>query len=137
MLLFIVVGGCSVTPQLNKDLAKLATKSYNDLSTLLAKAELGALRSNSSFDKSVDNYAAIVSGYETVRLYVGSSNPQDNSAVGASSSTLGRLIDICLQQVKFLAEAHKASGIKPGSGITQPVRVSCDAATRSITASVR
>ena len=127
----MLVGGCSYrfVPAYSADAAKSGNAAFETISVLLAKGELGALQSSASYPNSVNQYASAISQLETAAFTIEQSN-SGRIVVGAEA--LSSLISNCINLVKKYAEAHKMYGIKPNSGINQPVRVGCDAAVSAI-----
>jgi hypothetical protein len=119
------VAGCGQNPQFRMNLANRAYGSLGELYVLLAKADLGALRSPSSFAGEVDSYAAILGGFEVGRLMA-----KDH----ASGDDLNKAIQQCVGQVRQMSDAHRTAGIAPGSARIRTVRISCDDAARLVAA---
>jgi hypothetical protein len=120
----VLVAGCSRNPQFQMTNANRAYTAFADLYVLLAKAEIGALRSPSSFNGTVDSYAEVIGGFEIGRL-LGGDRP-------AATAALQAPIDLCLDQLRAMATIHKASGVAPDAPIVQAVRRQCDTAVQAV-----
>jgi hypothetical protein len=126
--------GCSQNPEFRANLANQAYGSLNQLYVLLAEAELGALRSPSSFASEVETYATIIGGFEVSRLIVAGRPASRTASEAASLEDLGGAIGHCVAQVKRLSEMHRTNGIASGSAMIGSVRGSCDTAARLVAA---
>ncbi len=116
--LLAALAACTQNPLFRMNMANQAYGSLNALSELLAKADLGALRSSSSFSGEVDNYAAIIGGFEVSRL-LAAGHPTETASLDAS---LGR----CVDQVRRMSDMHRTAGIAPASAVIRAVRTSCE-----------
>jgi len=126
----LAVAACSQNPQFRIASANRAYDALEGLYVLLAKAELGALRSPASYAGSVDDYAAVIAGFQTGRL-LDAGRPDAAAAAESLSAGIAR----CVDDVKRMSAVHKAGGVAPGSAEIPRVRASCDAAARSVAAS--
>jgi hypothetical protein len=126
----VAVAACSQNPQFRMTSANQAYSSLNELYVLLSKAELGALRSASTFDDSADSYATAMAGFQLGRL-LDTDGPID---IGPSGSALQVAIARCVDQIKRMSVLHRTRGIEPASPAIDAVRRSCDAAAGSIAA---
>jgi hypothetical protein len=123
------MAGCSQNPQFRMAIASQAYGSLEALYVLLAKAELGALRSPSSFGDEVETYATVIGGFEASRLLVaGALDPNGPAAV------LDQSIDGCVARVRQMSVRHRATGIPADPALLGGVRSVCDAATRQVAA---
>jgi hypothetical protein len=120
----VLVAGCSKSPQFRMANANQAYDSLNELYVLLAKAELGAYRSPSSFAGTVDSYAEVVGGFETGRL-MGADRPREAASFDAA-------IDGCVGEVRGMAQTHRTAGIDPDAFVIRTVRSRCDAAANAV-----
>jgi hypothetical protein len=133
--LALIVSGCSTfAPTYIKDADSKATVGYEELSVLLAKADLGAFEARSSYAEQVDKYAGVVSKFMVARLAFAQSGGGAGITRAEAATTLDALIGNCIQLVELLASEHEAAGIVPRTGATQPVQVGCDAAVKAIRA---
>ena len=120
----------SLAPRISEDASSRALLAYEDLSGILARAELGQYRRPASHADALDTYVTIITRVETAAFAVATA-PAAGPAMEARDA-LGRLISACVEQVRLLSDLHRDFGITPASGATQPVRVTCDAATRAL-----
>jgi hypothetical protein len=110
------------------NVANQAYGALNELYVLLAKADLGALRSPSSFDDEVGSYAGIIGGFQVGRLMAA------GRPVGGFLHDLDKAIGQCADQVRRMSDVHRSAGLAPGSTTLRSVRTSCDTAARSVAA---
>lgn len=110
-----------------------ASRSFEATSEILARVELGQYETPRSYPAAIDDYVKAISAMETARLLV-SSAPADAAPAEAAKDAQLQVVDACLANIKTLADMHKSLGLVPGSGVTQPVRVTCDQAVRTIQA---
>lgn len=134
--LFLILSACSIfAPPYVEEADARATEAYEVLSKILAKADLGLLRSPSTFNDYADDYATVISKFETAAFSVGGAPSGENSTPLAQAKTsLNVILQSCLNLVKLFSKEHKEFGIVEGSGTVQPVRVSCDQAVKAIRA---
>ncbi|MEL7114269.1 MAG: hypothetical protein AAGP08_01545 [Pseudomonadota bacterium] len=133
ILCTFLIAACEIIPRYNSEADTLITGAYQDISTILAKADLGAFTSKSSFAGEIDTYASIIGKLETAKISVGNKTPTNSRQPAAKTgATLDSIIGDCITQVKAFSDDHRDRGIIPGIGATQPVRVACDAAARAI-----
>lgn len=129
------VSGCSAfAPAYVRDADTKATSGYEELSVLLAKAELGAFEDNSSYADQVDEYASVVSKFAVAKLAFAKSGTGSGVTRAAAANSLDILITNCISLVEGLADEHELAGIVPKTGTTQPAQVGCDAAVKAIRA---
>jgi hypothetical protein len=129
--LLAAVAACTQNPQFRMNLANQSYGSLNELYVLLAKADLGTLRSPSSFADEADSYAMIIGGFELGRLLA---RPTGSPPGAGSLDDLDRAIRQCVGQLTQMSDRHRTSGIVPGSPTIRTVRERCDAAARSVAA---
>ncbi len=129
-----LLSGCAAfAPGYLAEADKRAADSFQIISELLAKADLGEYRAASSYDPAVDDYARAIAGMETAKLLAGGSTVAGPAAETARAAQLV-VIDACLTNLKSMAALHKSGGLLPNVGLTQTVRVPCDQAVRVLQA---
>jgi hypothetical protein len=126
-----VLAACGRNPEFRTSLANHAYTSLADLHTLLAKADLGTLRSRSSFAGEADTYATVIGGFEMSRL-LAAAPAADRTAI--TSDDLDRNVGRCADQVRQMSDLHRTAGLAPRSPIVRSVRTSCDAAATWVAA---
>lgn len=124
------LAACSQNPQFRMSTANRTYASLSDLYVLLAKAELGAFRSTSSFGDSVDGYASVVGGFQLGRLL----EADPTVSLDAERRSLGGAVSRCVAQLKNMSAIHGEKGIDPGDPVIQAVRNTCDAAAVAVAA---
>jgi hypothetical protein len=129
----LALAACGQNPQFRMNVASQSYGSLDELYVLLAKADLGALRSAASFGDEVDSYARIIGGFQVGRLMV-AGRPASRRAGAASLDDLDAAIARCAAQVTRMSDVHRRAGLPPGSDTIRTVRASCDAATRLVAA---
>jgi hypothetical protein len=129
-----VVSACGPNPQFKINSANQVFSAGNELHTLLAKADLNAFQSSSTFAAHLDSYASVIGGFEIGRQVAVvrpvSATPKKAAALDALDSNITE----CIARLKQMAELHHTSGIDAGSDITQSVRNTCNKALRSVAA---
>ena len=133
--MLVALTACSQNPQFRANVANQAYGSLSELYVLLAKADLGALRSPASFGGEVDSYAQIIGGFEVGRLMVAGRRPGLSRSRAAAFDDLDAAVKRCADQVGRMSDMHRRAGIAPGSETIRTVRASCDAAARLVAAS--
>lgn len=126
----VALSACTQNPQFRMSNANQVYGSLDELYVLLAKAELGAFRSKSSFGGSVDGYAAVVGGFQLGRLL----EADRAVSLDAVRSSLDAAISRCVAQVKNMSVLHRTKGIDPTEPVIQAVREACDAAAIAVAA---
>lgn len=126
------VSACSQNPQFRMDMANEAYESLDTLYVLLAKADLGALRSPSSYPGEVDSYATIIGGFDLGRLLT-AGRPSGKGGA-ASLDHVDATIGQCVGEIRRMSDVHRSKGIAPGSDVVRAVRTRCDAAARLVAA---
>jgi hypothetical protein len=121
-----LLAACSRNPEFRTSVANRAYGSLGHLYTLMAKADLGALRSPASFAGEADGYAAIIGGLEMSRLL--------SPAPASPTDDLGRAVGRCVAEVRRMADQHRTAGLAPGAAVVGTVRSSCDAAAAAAAA---
>lgn len=132
----LAVSGCGYfAPAYVQDADMRATNSFQGLSEMLAKAELGQYQSKSSFTGAVDQYAAVISQMETAAFALGGvAQPTRETPLARAKASQRAVVSICIQQMRALAEHHEKSGLGPANGALQGARISCDQAVKVIRA---
>lgn len=126
----VALSACTQNPQFRMSNANQVYGSLDELYVLLAKAELGAFRSRSSFGGSVDGYAAVVGGFQLGRLL----EADRAVSLDAVRSSLDAAISRCVAQVKNMSVLHRTEGIDPAAPVIEAVRQTCDAAAIAVAA---
>ena len=132
VLPFFLLGCDALVPAFNADADRRVVDAYQQISEILAKADLGALTSKSSYQGELDTYASIISQLETAKLSVQSTGPTGDSPAAKSNQLLIDIIDACLTNVKTFSQMHQQFGIQPNVGATQPVRTTCDQTVKAV-----
>jgi hypothetical protein len=120
--------GCVRNPEFRTSVANHAYGTLGDLHTLLARAELGTLRSRSSFAGQADTYAEVIGGFEMSRLLAAAPTG------GTLPDDLDRSAARCAAEVRQMAAEHRSAGLAPDAPILRTVRASCDAAAAAVAA---
>ena len=128
---FLAMGCDVLAPAYDPDADRRMLGAYQEISGILAQADLGALSKPSSYPAEIPTYASIISQLETAKLSLGGASAKPGSAAARSQDALISVVNGCITEVKSLAGFHQASGIIPNAGITTPVRVACDAAVKA------
>lgn len=134
LALVLMITGCdALAPSFDAAANTRVTSAYQSISEILAKAELGAFTSKSSFAGQIDAYAGIISALETAKLTIEGDAPSNEKlpAFKANQLLVG-IIEGCLSEVKSFSALHKEFGIPASSGATQPVRVACDETVKAV-----
>ena len=129
--ILLLLAACGRNPEFRTSVANDAYASLADLHRLLAAADLGSLRSPSSFAGEADAYARVIGGFEMSRL-LGTAAAAD--LPGTPSDDLARNVGHCADQVRRMAAQHRAAGLAPGAPVVGSARTSCDAAATWIAA---
>jgi len=132
ILPFLLMGCNLLTPAYNADADQRVVDAYQKISELMAKADLGALQSKSSYQTELDTYALIISQLETAKLSIGGQIPSGDSPAAQSGKLLINILDGCLSNVKAFSQMHQQFGITPNIGATQPVRTACDQTVKAV-----
>ncbi len=132
VLPFFLLGCDALVPAFNADADRRVVDAYQQISEILAKADLGALTSKSSYQGELDTYASIISKLETAKLSIQGSGPTGNSPAASNNALLVSIINGCLSNVKTLSQMHQQFGIQPNVGATQPIRTACDQAVKAV-----
>ncbi len=133
-VMLVAVTACSQNPQFRMNIANQAYSSLSELYVLLAKADLGALRSPASFGGEVDSYAQIIGGFQVGRLMVAGRPAGSARSKAAALDEIDAAIGRCAAQVRSMSDVHRSAGIAPGSDTIRTVRASCDAAAQLVAA---
>ena len=128
--MLVALAACSQNPQFSMSTANRTYASLSELYVLLAKAELGAFRSRSSFDGSVDGYAAVIGGFQLGRLL----DADRAVSLDAKRRSLNAAILRCVAQVKNMSVLHRTEGIDLAAPVIEAVRQTCDAAATAVAA---
>ena len=126
----VALTACTQNPQFSMSTANRTYASLSELYVLLAKAELGAFRSSSSFVGSVDGYAAVMGGFQLGRLL----DADRAVSLDAKRRSLNAAISRCVAQVKNMSVLHRTKGIDPAEPVIEAVRETCDAAATAVAA---
>lgn len=127
------LAGCaSLVPPVDDKTIDRTTAAYETLSEVLARAELGQFVEPATHAQTVEKYVTILSQIETAGFEVGSTRASGSAQ--EAREALSGLISACVAQVRAMSDLHRDFGLKPETGSTQPVRVTCDAATRALAA---
>jgi hypothetical protein len=131
---FMALSACSQNPQFKMNSANQVYQAGNDLHILLAKADLDAFQRPSSYATNIENYAAVIGGFEVGRQVAVFQSRFLAPSKAVKLDTLDSDIAGCLVRIKQMAKLHSTSGIDASSSITEAVRSSCDKAVRSVAA---
>ena len=132
---FLLLGCDAFAPPFNADANNRVVDAYQEISELLAKAELGAFQSKSSYRGEIGSYASIISKLETAKLsLLGSAPTGDETPAARANTLLVNILDGCLTNVKSFSQLHQQFGIIPNTGTTQPVRTACDQTVKAVSA---
>jgi len=130
---FLIAGCDVIAPSYDAQADSRVVNAYQQISEILAKAELGAFTSKSSFSDQINAYASIISQLETSKLSIEGDAPKNSKLPSAKANTLlVGIIDGCISEVKSFSQLHQKFGIPANSGATQPVRVACDETVKSV-----
>ena len=132
ILPFLLMGCDVLAPAYNADANQRVVDAYQQISELMAKADLGALTAKSSYQTELNAYAAIISQLETAKLSIQGSGPTGDSPAAQANGLLVNIIDGCLSNVKAFSQMHQQFGIQPNIGATQPVRTACDQTVKAV-----
>jgi len=130
--LVLALSGCGSNPQFNINSANRTYDALNTLYTVLARAELGALASRSSYGATVDDYATVIAGFEAGGLLKSAGRHAAGSRKRARLDSLNARVDDCIAQVNGLAAAHRKAGIPAQSPLIAATRASCTEAAREV-----
>jgi hypothetical protein len=132
--LSLMLSACAVfAPPYDATLDQKTTTAYENAAKLAAQAEMGVYQDKSTYAGAIGSYADIQAGLAVAALRAGSAPTSGQGAEKARDLTVG-LIQSCGARVSGLATLHKAKGIKPGAGLTEPMMSSCDLAARAVRA---
>ena len=127
------LAGCAVfAPAYDPTLATETNTAYQGVSQILASADLGAYSDPSSYTAAQSQYVNATSALSIAAMRAGSETVAARGTGSKARDLLVQQIQGCRSQVLALAAIHQRSGIKPGTGMTQPVQVSCDEAARAV-----
>ena len=133
LIMPLLLMGCDVlTPAYNADADQRVVDAYQKISELMAKADLGALTSKSSYQTELNTYALIISQLETSKLSISGQVPGGDGPAAQSGKLLINILDGCLTNVKAFSQMHQKFGIQPNIGATQPVRTACDQTVKAV-----
>lgn len=133
LILPILLMACNaLVPAFNAEANTRVTDAYQQISQLLAKAELGGFQSKSTYQGEINSYAAIISQLETAKLSLQGSGPTGDSPAASANTLLINILDGCLSNVKAFSQMHQQFGIIPNTGATQPVRTACDQTVKAV-----
>jgi hypothetical protein len=132
--LALILSACAVfAPPYDATLDQKTTAAYESAAKLAAKAEMGAYQDKATYTDTVETYAEIQAGLAVAALRAGSAPTSGQGAQKARDLTVG-LIKSCGARASSLAALHKAKGITPDAGLTEPMMSSCDLAARAVQA---
>jgi len=132
--LALILSACAVfAPPYDATLDQKTTTAYESAARLAAKAEMGAYQDKATYADAIETYADIQAGLAVAALRAGSAPTSGQGAEKARDLTVG-LIQSCGARVSSLATLHKAKGITPDAGLTEPMMSSCDLAARAVRA---
>lgn len=123
--------GCTLFyPRFDPFVSNQTAAAFEEVSELTSAIELGKYGTAESFDGAIDSYASIDAKLATAALRIDTLTAPTGPSRAARDGIKAQ-IEGCRARVKALADIHKATGVPPGVGATQPVLVSCDQATRA------
>ena len=131
----MMLSACAVfAPAYDQTLATETNAAYQGVSQILASADLGAYSDPASYSGAQAQYVSTTSALSIAAMRAGSETVAPRGTGAKARDLLVQQIEGCRSQVLALAAIHQRSGLKPGTGMTQPVQVSCDEAARAVSA---
>jgi hypothetical protein len=128
-----LLSACAVfAPTYDPGLDQSTNAAYAGVSQILANADLGAYTDPASYATAQSQYVSTTSALSIAAMRAGSEPVASKGTGSKARDLLVGLIQGCRAQVLSLAAIHQRSGLKPGTGITQPVQVACDEAARAV-----
>ena len=131
LALTLLLAACAMfAPRYDATLDQKTTGAYELVAGFAASAEMGSYTDKASFDGVASDYASAQAQLAVAKLRAATLTTQGKAAVKARDLLVG-LIQGCSDRVGGFAAQHKAFGIQPATGATQPMMVSCDQAAKA------
>jgi hypothetical protein len=128
----VLLAACQTfAPAYDATLDTQMTTAFSGVAKLSAEIELGSYADPSTYSGATGEYTTIISSLTVAALRADTLPVQAKAPAERARSLLTGLIKGCQTQVTTVAAIHKASGLAPGAGISQPMMTSCDQAARA------
>lgn len=128
----LLLAGCQTfAPAYDTTLDTQMTTAFQGVAKLAAEIELGSYADKATYSQATSEYTTIISSLTVASLRADTLPVQARAPAEKARTLLVGLIKGCQTQVTTVASIHKAAGLAPGAGISAPMLVSCDQATRA------